>query len=171
MTTRRTTPPLPALRRGDPWTARDYDLLRRKVESLERQLAERRQIIEAVTKIRPFLWKSSGGNDHWICREYDYYTGAIGAVDVKVAKPVLLRMVASRPGGAGNITFTYTDYQERVADDTTQTETQIITPSYTLNDTLWCVMPVGGTGVYVSGEPVIWLDLNADARAWAKQAE
>jgi hypothetical protein len=48
-------------------------------------------------------------------------------------------------------------------------QTHEITPAYVSSGTIWGVsLPGGGGQVLASGRPYEWLDLNRDARAWAR---
>lgn len=95
--------------------------------------------------------------------------------NVRVAKPFLLRRTPfdgdSRIAGGEKISYVYNSNFERVATNTSGTdETQVIVPSYTVDDEIWAVHGiVDQTGVRINDEDVGWLDLNTDARAWAKK--
>jgi len=86
-----------------------------------------------------------------------------------VAKPYLLRRSLASWNG---ITFAYSSNFEREATDGVDTEDQVIVPAYVPDDILYIVRPYGGTGtVDDGGNAIVWLDLNVDGRAWAKEAE
>lgn len=84
---------------------------------------------------------------------------------INVARPSLLRASLDSHNG---IDFTYSSATEREASDGEDTETQVIVPAYAVGDTLIALGLVDGTGVEDAPD---WLDLNVDARAWAKAAE
>ena len=89
-----------------------------------------------------------------------------GTVDLYVAKPYLLRRSLASWNG---LTFTYTSNYEREATDGVDSEDQVIVPAYVVDDILYIVRPVGGTDtVDAADNPILWLDLNVDGRAWAK---
>ena len=112
---------------------------------------------------------SSVDGDYVIC------TTPSGAT-VNVAKPYLLRRTPfdGTTSGRDGITFTYSSDSQREADDGTDTETQVVVPSYVSGDTIYAIRyPVGGTDVTTGGSPdesVTYLDINTDGRAWAKKA-
>lgn len=109
--------------------------------------------------------------DYLTCRTVT--SAGVGTVDVPVAKPYLLRnAIVSRTVSGAVITYTYTNTQERVATKTPDTETQVVVPRYEATDRIFAARAVGGaTGVKDANKnPVRWLDLNLDARAWAKKA-
>ena len=91
-----------------------------------------------------------------------------GADLIYVAKPYLLRRSLTSWNG---LTFTYSSNFEREATDGVDTEDQIIVPAYVTDDILYIVRPYGGTDtVDPGGQPIVWVDLNVDGRAWAKVA-
>ena len=51
-------------------------------------------------------------------------------------------------------------------------ETQVVVPAYALDDLVLGGKDIaGGTGTRdFKNNPIIWMDLNIDARAWAKEA-
>jgi hypothetical protein len=105
----------------------------------------------------------SMGQDHIVCREWD---GANeGSIDVLVAKSWLLRQSTSARTG---YTLAYTDPASRTSTKTADgsTESQVVVPSFVLNDEIWAIS--ADTGVTVGGEAVEFLDLNCDARLWMK---
>ena len=61
------------------------------------------------------------------------------------------------------VDYTYTDLNERSADDGVTTETQYLWPSYRVGDLLHCAMVWQDTG---SGVFVVLRDLNVDGRQW-----
>lgn len=82
----------------------------------------------------------------------------------KVAKPPLLRNSVTSRAGA---TYSYSDVDARTATVGSDTEDQVVVPAYRVNDYIFAMStPLGGTGVDEAQE---WLDINADARAWAKE--
>lgn len=93
-----------------------------------------------------------------------------GTTEIIVAKPYLLRRSITSWNG---ITYTYTSDYEREATDGVDTEDQVIVPAYVADDIVYIVrVSAFGTDVEdEDGNPVYWLDLNVDGRAWAKVAE
>ena len=75
-------------------------------------------------------------------------------------KPPRLRPSETSRDG---VSYTYAGPQTRTADDGTDTETQIVIPSYLIGDEL-IVLP------YYAPEGAVWIDGNVDARAWAREA-
>jgi hypothetical protein len=91
-----------------------------------------------------------------------------GTDPIYVAKPYLLRRSLASWNG---LTFTYSSNFEREATDGVDTEDQVIVPAYVPDDILYVIRPYGGTGtVDPDTQPIVWLDLNVDGRAWAKVA-
>ncbi|HOJ76396.1 MAG TPA: hypothetical protein PLL65_20955 [Phycisphaerae bacterium] len=107
-------------------------------------------------------YKSMGDN-HLVCRTWNGTTE--GTTDITVAKPYLLRESTTRTG----YTYNYTGDQARTSTKTSDssTEDQVIVPEFVLNDQIWAIST--DTGVTVGTTPVKYLDLNVDARAWAKK--
>lgn len=107
--------------------------------------------------------------DYLVCNPFNGVE--TGLESIKVAKPPLLRTsLASRD----ELTFSYSDNQTRVADDGSNTETQVVVPSYVVGDVIYAKNNiVGGTGVSVvvngAVTPIEWI-IDGDSRAWAKQA-
>jgi len=111
----------------------------------------------------------SVGNDHITCHTWDGTTE--GTVDVKVAKPYLLRRTPFDGETRDGITYTYSSAVEREADDGADTEDQVIVDSYIEDDIIYAIRRIsGGTDVTVSTVDLQWLDLNIDGRYWAKKA-
>jgi len=112
-------------------------------------------------KVTRFRYKSMSG-DYLVCRTWDGTTE--GDTDVKVAKPYLLRESTTRTG----YTYNYTGDQARTSTKTSDgsTEDQVIVPAYVEDDEIWATK--ADTGVTVGGVDVTYIDLNLDARAWAK---
>lgn len=176
---------------------RDYPHLHRRVEKGGRIYARDRNMIgEALNRLnsgvgttaqRPNLQDTVGAR--LIARfrieaiEGDYLEGILwdGFTEpdldpeptprIQVARPFMLRTSLTSHGG---VTFAYTDNVTRVASASgLDDETQVIVPSYELDDELLIMRGINGdTGVIGEGSTVIeWIDMNIDARAWAKQAE
>lgn len=107
----------------------------------------------------------SVASDHLVCRSWD--GAAEGAVDVLVAKSFLLRKTPFDGQSRNGVAYVYTTDVERVADNGTATETQVVVEPYVVGDEVYATrQPLRGTGV----EGVDWLDDNRDGRAWAKKA-
>lgn len=103
-------------------------------------------------------------NNHLLCTRW------IGAgwssIQEKVAKPFLLRASITTRNG---INYTFTDPFTRTATQASNTETQVIVPSYVANHDEIFAVPLPHTGVIDSGRELTLLDLNVDGRAWAKK--
>ncbi len=111
--------------------------------------------------------------DHYVCREWDWVEEEEGAEDVMVARPHRQRRTPWDGQTVGGVEYTYSGNSVRVADDGDITEDQEIVPGFivddsALNDMILAAHVPGGTGVIVSGSPVMWCDLNLDGRAWAR---
>jgi hypothetical protein len=104
-------------------------------------------------------------NNYVTCRTWDGTTE--GTTDVLIAKPRKLRHVYGNYPGLTSLTTV--DAQTGTATNGTITETWIVTPAYVVDDDLWAVT-VAATGVTDgSGNAIVNLDVNDDARAWAVQ--
>lgn len=115
---------------------------------------------------------ASVGDDHLVCRTWDGSNQ--GDADVLVAKPWLLRKTPFHGLTLNGKTYIYDSGTARNVDDGNEDEDQVIIPSYTdpSGAVIYAVRGVvGGTGVVVESDPVVWLDLNVDGRAWAKKHE
>ena len=165
MTERRTSRISP-FRRGDRVADRrkhnqPRDAINRLLTGIAPPLQIRRKgALSTTAKIQKFIVTSDQG-DYLLCEHFD------GTGSVAIAKPYLLRRsITSR----ASITYTYASAAERTATSGATTETQVIVPSYVADDVIYAAMPItGDTDVLVSGQPVDWIDLNLDARAWAKK--
>lgn len=105
----------------------------------------------------------------------DVAAGLRPAARTYVAKPYLLRhSLAARTVQGDPQTYTValdgaTGVYERTATASDlSTETQVVVPGWTQGDQI-LALKAPGAGTGVSDAPG-WLDLNVDARAWAKQA-
>lgn len=114
-----------------------------------------------ATLLRPFRYKSHDG-EHLVCRAFD---GDVeGAVDVLVGLPYTLRQLASRAG----LDFTYSSPFAREADDGSETEDQVLVPSYEVNDVIYAARVLGGTQLVDDDDYVVaFIDVNVDGRQWA----
>lgn len=122
---------------------------------------------QANYTVHRFLLKNIQG-DYLVCVRWDGVTE--GTESISVCRPILLRTSTLSHNG---VTFVYTDDVTRTASKAGETdETQVIVPAYVIGDQIYGTKNVfGGTGVVGSnGDPVVWHDMNMDARAWAKQA-
>lgn len=159
------TPTLRPWRRGDPLEADKLDETRQFILQREALASGGVQVRGTENALPIVLLRAavfSVEADHLVCVRDD---GGEGAT-LLVAKPYQLRnSIESRDG----VTYTYTNTQERDGDDGVTQETQVVTPSYVVDDIIFVVGPVtGGTGV---ADALKWLDLNLDGRAWAVKAE
>lgn len=107
--------------------------------------------------------------DYLVCNEWDGTTQGDG--EYKIALPWMLRQTPFDGQTRNGITYTYASASERTADDGSNTETQVIVPSYVAGDVIYGMKEIrGGTDTEdEAGDTVGWLDLNIDARAWARQ--
>jgi hypothetical protein len=103
-------------------------------------------------------------NNHLLCTRW------IGTewstIQEKVAKPFLLRASITIRNG---ITYAFTDPSTRTATQGSNTESQVIVPSYVANHDEIYAVSVPHTGVTESGRELTLMDLNIDGRAWAKK--
>lgn len=172
---RRDTPPghLRPWRRGEKIEASRLSAVTKRINSLSDSFGSPKQVAGGTASVVPEIRRFrvvSVETDYLYCNTWDGVTQ--GDVAVKVVLPYLLRRTPFDGYTRNGITYTYTSDTEREADDGSDTETQVIVPSYVVDDEIYAVRNVTGTsGVRDSDNvPVDWLDLNVDGRAWAKQA-
>lgn len=123
-------------------------------------------------QIRQFKIKSESG-DYLICEHRS--KGVDGGESIFIAKPYLLRRTPFDDLTRNSITYDYTSDTQRTATKGSDSETQVVVPSYVVGDIIYAVRGVlGGVGTNVTiaeiDTPLDWLDINADGRAWAKIA-
>ena len=108
--------------------------------------------------------------DYMICTVTD--TGA----QVYVALPWQLRRTPFDGQTYNGVSYTYTSNTARDASSGSGSESQVIVPAYVAGDLVYALTGiVGDTSVHETTtqgaslpQPVEWLDLNVDGRAWAK---
>jgi hypothetical protein len=116
-------------------------------------------------------------DDYLEARTWDGTTQ--GSTAIKIAKPWRLRKTGwhgvtityNFNGTLFPIRYTYlatAGYRTALHTGTNATENQAIIPVYSVNDILYATEPTGGTLVTVAAVALTWLDLNVDARAWAR---
>ena len=120
------------------------------------------------------------GLDHVKCYSLDGAANTTSDIVTRVALPYLLRKSLFDGETRNGITYEYDEtdiYTKRVATDSeSNTETQVIVPSYVEFDLIFAASSVaGGTYAWYEDDngvdqPITWLDLNLDGRAWAKEA-
>lgn len=104
----------------------------------------------------------------------------LGSAAVKIAKPWRLRKTGwdgvtvtySFNGGSIPIRYAYNaalpGYRSAFLVNQNQTTSQAIIPVYSVGDIIYATEPEGGTFATVNGVDLTWLDLNVDAREWAR---
>lgn len=101
-------------------------------------------------------------DDYIVCSD-------LNRTEVYVAKPYLLRTNPFDGNTSNGVSYAYvadTNGVIRVASaDGESDETQIITPSYYLNEEITAV--AADTGLVTALGPVLWADLNTAGRCWA----
>lgn len=96
-----------------------------------------------------------------------------GEEAIAVARPYLLRTSLL---AHNSVTFSYTTFTSRTADDGSSQEAQVIVPAYVVGDYIYAAYVLNGTPVNWAPETgretldVAWIDINVDGRAWAKTA-
>lgn len=127
-------------------------------------IATEKQVAEALVKAIQ--------NDILSCEFFDPTLGGSNGIVVNVAKPYLLRRTPFHgqtifyPNGQ-SISYSYTDAQTRTATYGVDTETQMITPMYFINERIRIVLC--NTGLFDgSGEKVKWEDANTAGRHWTE---
>lgn len=181
----------PTIERGDVITA---DFLDRVVDGIvQRILISGGTVRKVGTSLAIAIDRQGGGggackfavitainDDDLTCKEYDPVADA--AVDTsetfRVAKPPAAQMtrydgetVAYQNGQS--VSYTYTDERERTADDGSSSETQVMTPDYYVGE-LIVAAPMTTSVTWTDGDSVVhrivWQDINAAGRYWAKEA-
>jgi len=115
----------------------------------------------------------SEADDYIVCNAYTTGTAAAIGSAINIAKPYLLRRtpfdgVTITFPNAQAILYTYTANDTRTAYDGSTTQTEILTPQYTVGELLNAVAGIsGGTGVTVSFAMLVWMDINAGGRQWS----
>lgn len=117
----------------------------------------------------------SVSDDHLVCRTWDGTNE--GTVDIKVAKPYILRRTPfhgkTLTVNGNTLTYSYASGTQRTVTKSGGSETQIIVPGYVATGSgyqgnqVWAARC--DAGVTVSGETVFLVDVNIDGRMWAKQ--
>lgn len=125
----------------------------------------------ATSAVAQFKLKQNADTfpDHLICRAWDGET--LGSEDVLVAKPWDIRRTSFDGRGDSVVElYTYTTPTHRIARIrlTDIVEEQIIIRRYEINDILYATENIkGGTEVIHEDTPIVWLDDNRAARAFA----
>jgi hypothetical protein len=110
----------------------------------------------------------SMATDWIICRTWDGTNE--GTTDVKIAKPPKLRFSIVTLTMIDGTVITYIDYDtddqtRTAADDSGNTENQVIGEPYLLNDLIYAA-PARTLVQDDDGKIIVLLDLNVDGRAW-----
>ena len=106
------------------------------------------------------------GND--IVYGYTWDGETAGEELTKIAKPWGLRRTPFDGKTINMIEYSFNDEGKRLAKRGSDSELQVVIPPYHKDSLIYAVSNVqGGTDVVHENEPVSWLDLNVDARAWA----
>jgi hypothetical protein len=100
------------------------------------------------------------------------WDGAEAGESFAAAKPYLLRTSPFDGGSWNGVSYSYASVSARTATLGGDSEDQVIVPAYVPGDLLYVArLGAGGSSVTDdAGAPVDWIDLNLDARAWAKAA-
>jgi len=132
----------------------------------EYQLKKQRIGASAGTTVAMYRLKSVQG-DYITCKTWDGTTE--GADDVLIAKPFKLRnSITDATIDGVSVTYLYPTTTTRTATASSVSENQVIIPRF-LDDDLIFATTVNHTGVTVSDIEILKLDINADARAWARK--
>lgn len=107
--------------------------------------------------------------DYLVCNPVTA-NGVDVTVEKNIAKPYLLRRTPFDDSSRNGISYTYTSDITRTADDGSETENQVIVPSYVAGDLIFVSNVLPNTAVTVAGTELKLLDLNSDGRAWAEEA-
>lgn len=128
-----------------------------------------------ATSVRQFRIKSIA-DDYITAAEWD---GSAEGTQRQIAKPWRLRktgwdgVLVNYNFNGANFPLRYTylstpGFRSAFHANLNQTENQAIIPIYRVSDIIYATEPEGGTLVTVGGTALTWLDLNVDARAWAR---
>lgn len=103
----------------------------------------------------------------------DYLTAtSAGGGSVNIAKnPKLRTSITSQVIDGVTWNYTYTSSVQRSASNGTRTYYQRVSERYIIGDIIYADQPAGGTGVTISGIPLVWLDTNRDGRAWTQRQD
>lgn len=165
-------------RRGQAITAAKLDEPGAVLRELQRGIVAPRQVnpgaASSAPEVRRFKIKEIL-QDYMQCAQWD---GVKEGPVTYVAKPLLLRASATtRVFTAGTLTFSdaTSTGSQRVATLDATSETQVVVPEYVVDDEIIAIRNIRGkTGLTRMDagveKDVEWLDMNTDARAWAKQA-
>lgn len=114
------------------------------------------------------------GGDFLLGRVFDGVN--VGAEDVKIAKPYLLRNSTfnfrTREGVTYRAVGTHQRIATKVGTSPPEREIQVIVEPYLEDDLIYATAHVkGGVDVSSDGVPLLWVDDNRDGRAWAAEFE
>ena len=111
--------------------------------------------------------------DYIVCTAWNTVTSLAVGSTVNIAKPYLLRRtpfdgVTITFPNAQDIAYTYTENGTRTANDGTSSQSEILTPQYTVGELLIAFTGMsGGSGVTVSDSMLVWMDVNTGGRQWS----
>ena len=173
---------IPHVRRGDAIKARDWNHVGEHINRQNTGVDPARQLTNAADIANApgfgrFKIKTIEG-DYLVCVEWNGQveghldgSGVRVTPSILVARPFLLRTVTT---SHNSVTFSYSSDTQRTASAAGENdETQVIVPAYVEDDEIIAIKGItrGNGAIGVANKPVLWQDLNIDARAWAKQAE
>ncbi len=121
----------------------------------------------AGASVSTYRFKSMN-SDTLVCHSWDFATE--GSDNILIAKPPKLRFsIASEVIDGDTVTYSAYDTgaQTRHATDGGTSEDQVIVPRYLVDDVIY-VISANTDLLDGDGNPITLLDLNIDARAWAK---
>lgn len=110
------------------------------------------------------------GGDYVVARAWDGTT--LGAEDINLAKPYDLRRTPFDGKTIGHVTYEYLSNTLRTALNTGQIpfreETQVLVPRLLVGEEIVAQRGIlGGTGVVVDGEELVW-EMQSTPRAWTE---
>jgi len=137
------------------------------------RVAQAESSADSARPTRMRVKNTSDFGDYLVCRRWDGTTE--GTTDILVALPYLLQKTPFNGQVRNGVTYAYITNRRRTATHATDgTFTEVVTPSYVLNDEIWAERAgSGGSGVVEegTGNAVRWMDKNRDGRAWAIEEE
>lgn len=110
---------------------------------------------------------SSGGAQFFYAKAYD--GTSVSGSDVLIAKYLHQRnnMISEVIDGV-TLTYQHLDDNNRIANDGTNSENDVVFPRYKIGDEIWADQPTRGTGVRYANSDLTWMEAKP-ARVWAKR--
>jgi hypothetical protein len=129
------------------------------------EVREPRYLLTGGSGTHVMFTVSSVSDDYLICKHYP------SEVEVYVFKPFTLMRTPFHNQTIEGVTYTYSSGIRRTANNGSS-EVQLITPDYITDQPIYAVPIDSGMSQYLNvyrpdSSPLVWMDANFDARAWA----